>query len=436
MALGGGTFTTQNKVLPGSYINFVSAARASATLSERGVVALPIALDWGKQGEVFTITAEDFQKNSLKLLGHAYSDSALMPFREIFKNATKVHVFNINSGGAKATSTLATAKHPGTIGNNLRYVIEKNVDDASMFDVSLYMQTASTQTLLDSQTVSNASQLIDNDFVTWNTSGTLELTSATPLTDGTDGSSDNAGWQNALNMFESYNFNTLACSSTDETITALFVEFTKRMRDKMGVKFQTVVYQTAADYEGIVSLENATEGSESALIYWTAGALAGCAINKSCTNKLYDGELTVLCPHTQTELEAGIKAGKFMFHKVEDEVRILTDINTLLTYTDTKGDIFSMNQVIRVIDQCGNDTASTFNTKYLGRIQNDAAGRISFWNDIVTHRRELETLRAIENYDSSLLTVAQGDTKTSVVVNEVITVTCVMEKLYMTITIQ
>ena len=29
--LGGGTFLVQNKVLPGSYINFVSVSRASAT---------------------------------------------------------------------------------------------------------------------------------------------------------------------------------------------------------------------------------------------------------------------------------------------------------------------------------------------------------------------------------------------------------------------
>ena len=34
MALGGGTFVTQNKILPGSYINVISAASASAELSE------------------------------------------------------------------------------------------------------------------------------------------------------------------------------------------------------------------------------------------------------------------------------------------------------------------------------------------------------------------------------------------------------------------
>ena len=37
MALGGGSFTVQNKELPGAYINFVSAASASPELSARGL---------------------------------------------------------------------------------------------------------------------------------------------------------------------------------------------------------------------------------------------------------------------------------------------------------------------------------------------------------------------------------------------------------------
>ena len=60
MALGGGTFITQNKVLPGSYINFISAATASAGLSERGIAALPMPLDYAPTG-VFEVTGEDMQ---------------------------------------------------------------------------------------------------------------------------------------------------------------------------------------------------------------------------------------------------------------------------------------------------------------------------------------------------------------------------------------
>ena len=53
MALGGGSFITQNKELPGAYINFVSAASASAQLSDRGIVTMPLELDWGEEGTIF-----------------------------------------------------------------------------------------------------------------------------------------------------------------------------------------------------------------------------------------------------------------------------------------------------------------------------------------------------------------------------------------------
>ena len=434
MALGGGTFITQNKVLPGSYINFVSAARASATLSDRGVVALPIALDWGKEGEVFTITNEDFQKNSMKLLGYDYTAKELMPLREIFLNAVKVHVYNLNSGGAKATSDLATAKYAGSRGNDLKYVVSVNVDDESKKDVVVYMGAVK----VDSQTVAGASELVDNEFVVYNKEAELTETAGTALTGGaTGGELTGASYQAALDRLESYNFNVLACPSKEAEIISLFVAFTKRLRDQVGVKFQTVVYQTLSDYEGIISLENAVEGDdEIALVYWLAGAEAGCAVNKSCTNKLYNGELKVVCNHTQSELESGILAGKLMFHRVEDEVRLLTDVNTFVSVTDEKGEDFSSNQVIRVLDQCANDTASIFNTKYLGKVQNDKSGRVSFWSDIVTHRRQLETIRAIEDYDTDALVVEQGNSKKSVVVSEALKPTVAMEKLYMTIVVE
>ena len=54
----------------------------------------------------------------------------------------------------------------------------------------------------------------------------------------------------------------------------------------------------------------------------------------------------------------------------------------------------------------------------------------------VAHHKQLETIQAIENFDSTLVTVEQGETKKSVVVNDVITVTNAMAQLYMTVVIQ
>lgn len=433
MALGGGKFTSPNKDFPGTYIKVISAARASANVGERGIVALPIALNWGVEGKVFTVTQEEFQKDSLKILGYDYTAVELMPFREIFKNAIRVHVYNLNTGGAKATSDLATAKYVGVRGNDLKYVVSINVDDETKYDVALYMGVSR----VDSQTVASAADLVDNDYVVYNKEAELAETAGTSLTGGTNGDElTGASYQTALDKFEPYNFHALVCPSNEETIKDLFVAYTKRMRDEVGCTFKTVVYRELADFEGVISVENkAIDADELAAVYYVAGAEAGCAVNKSNTNKKYDGELEIDCDYTQLELKEALKAGKFMFHKVEDEVRILRDINTFVSITDEKGEDFSSNQVIRVIDECYSHDAAKFNTKYLGKVQNDATGRVAYWGDVVAHRKEMMKLRAIENYDTDSLIVEIGDNKKSVTQSEVLNIVCAMEELYITTTI-
>ena len=110
MALGGGTFLVQNKVLPGAYINIISVAQASATLSDRGIVTIPLAMNWGPEGKIFTVEQADFIKNSQKIFGYAYTADELKPMREIFLHAKTVHFFRLGSSGVKASNTYATAK--------------------------------------------------------------------------------------------------------------------------------------------------------------------------------------------------------------------------------------------------------------------------------------------------------------------------------------
>ena len=109
MALGGGNWLTQNKVLPGSYINFSSVAKASATLSDRGYAAAPFVLSWGPEGEVFPVTSGEFQKNSKAIFGYGYDHPKLLALREIFQHATTVYCYRLASAAVKASNTLATA---------------------------------------------------------------------------------------------------------------------------------------------------------------------------------------------------------------------------------------------------------------------------------------------------------------------------------------
>lgn len=432
MALGGGTFVTQNKILPGSYINVISAASASAELSDRGIVAIPMALKWGQEGAVITVEKGDFQKNCFKLFGYSYTDDEMKPLREIFMNAVKVFVYRLGTG-VKAQNTYATAKHAGSRGNDIQIAISTNVDDATKSDVKTYVggQLVDLQTVLTS---GKTTALADNDFVVWKDDVALSNTAGTALAGGSNASVIGSDHSDALGALEAYAFNVLICDSSDSTTKGLYFNFTKRMRDEIGVKFQCVIHKyTTADYEGVVSVENNT-GTE--MVYWVGGALAGCAINKSLTNKQYNGEYTVNVAYTQTELEAALLAGKFIFHAVGDSVRVLEDINCLVTTTADKGDIFKDNQTIRVVDQIANDIATLFNTKYLGVVPNDAAGRISLWADIVKHHEQLQTIRAIEDFSDADVSVSQGNTKKSVVVNDVVTVVNTMTQLYMTCIVQ
>ena len=433
MALGGGTFVTQNKVLPGAYINFVSLAAASATLSDRGTATMPLELDWGVEGAVFEVTNTDFQNNCMKIFGYSYDHEKMKGLRDLFKNITTLYAYRLNGGGTKASNDYATAKFGGVRGNSLKIVIQKNVDDESMFDVKTVIDT----TIVDTQTVANATELVANDFVTWK-GADLAVTAGVALVGGTDGTVTGESHQAYLDKIESYSFNALGVVTTDDEIKTLYEKFCKRLRDEVGMKFQAVIYQKSADFEGIVNVKNKVtdEGwSEACLVYWVTGIVAGCAVNKCNTNKIYDGEFAVDVDYTQAQLTKAIQSGELVLHKVGSDVRVLEDINSLVTTSDTKGEIFKDNQTIRVIDQIANDIAVLFNTKYLGAVPNDEAGRISLWTDIVKHHEKMQDIRAIEGFSDEDVTISQGNNKKTVVVSDAVTVVNAMSKLYMTVTV-
>ncbi|HBG1248804.1 phage tail sheath family protein [Clostridioides difficile] len=435
MALGGGTFVTQNKILPGSYINFISAKRATSSLSDRGIVAMGLELDWGIDEEVFQVTSDDFEKYSVKYFGYDYTHEKLKGLRDLFKNIRLGYFYKLNKG-VKASCTIATAKYSGIRGNDLKVTVTTNIDDNAKFDVVTLLDNKK----VDTQIAKVITDLQDNDYVIWKKDATLEASAGLVFTGGTNGEAvTGAEYQAFLDKIESYSFNALGCLATTTEIKSLFVEFTKRMRDKVGAKFQTVLYKKSdADYEGVVSIENKIKDAgllESSLIYWTTGAIAGCDINKSNTNKRYDGEFDVDVNYTQIQLEESLKSGKFIFHKVGDEVHVLEDINTFVSFTDDKNDDFSSNQSVRVLDQIANDIAILFNDKYLGKVPNDKAGRISFWNDVVKHHKELENIRAIEDFKTDDVSVELGSDKKTVIVSDAVKIINAMSKLYMTVSV-
>ena len=433
MALGGGTFTSQNKKLPGTYINFVSAASASAALSDRGVATMPLELDWGTEGKVFEVSSEDYSKNSQKIFGYTADNAKMQGLNDLFIGANKLYAYRLNTGGVKASNEYAQALYSGVRGNDIRIVIQENADSEDMYDVMTYLGTEK----VDEQTVGKAAELEANDYVTFKEKE-LSVTAGVPLAGGTNGTVDGASHQAYINKIEPYSFNTMGVVTSDDSTKRLYAAFVKRMREEVGVKFQLVLHNYSADYMGVINVKNKVtdEGwAEGSLVYWVTGAQSGCAVNKSCQNKRYDGAFTVDTDYTQNDLKTAIADGEFVLHNVSGDVRVLEDINSMVSVSDTQGDVFKDNQTVRVIDQIGNDDAVLFNTKYLGVVPNNASGRVSLWADLVKIRQQLLELGAIENFTDTDVTVEQGDNRKSVVVTGSIQVVNAMSKVYMTITV-
>lgn len=459
MAYGGGTWLAQNKILPGAYINFSSVSKASATLSDRGIAAAPFELDWGAPGVLRLIEQGEFQKESFELFGHGYTDDEMLPLREIFLHATKVYCYRLDASGAvKASCDFATAKYVGTRGNDIRIVVEADADVSSGYIV----KTMVGSKVIDEQKVTDFAQLKDNEWVDFKAGcilgtkpsesgddSTVYVPAGTyPLTGGTNGTVNGEAHQNFLDAIESCSFNTLCCPvADDDTVKSLYVAFTKRVRDKLGSKFQLVGYDLSnPDYMGVINLRNSCNHpkianvNKASLVYWLTGAEAACNINRSLTNTAYDGELEIVIKgvsETQAQLEDAMKSGKLAFHNSNGKIVILEDINSLVTLEENLGDIFQMNQTVRVCDQIANDIAVLFVTRYLGIVQNDATGRASLWNDIVYYLKELLRLRAIENLDTDKVTVELGRNKKTVLVNiNNLSVVNAMSQLYMAVVIE
>ena len=435
MALGGGNFVVQNKILPGAYINFVSIPRPSNIFGDRGYAGLALDLDWGDP-LITTVEPDDLQKDSMKLFGYSYTDEALKPIRELLKHASTVYIGRLNGGGTKASATegslQVTAKYPGLRGNALKVVVENEVGDTGNFIVKTLMDTEEVAR----ETVAKIDELKGNDFVDFQGSGDLKTNVGISLTGGTNKESTKESHTKFLDELEKYYVNAVGYAGVDEGLKALYAEYGKRLRDKEGIKLQVVLYKAEKENnEAVISVGTEADELEPAMVYWATGATAGCQVNETLTNNLYDGEYTVSKRYKQRDLIRLIQNGQFVFHIVDNKVRVLEDINTFREFTPMKNEDFSKNQVIRVIDEKAMSYAKIFNGRFSGKVPNDPEGRVSLWNEFAKHAETLQKLRAIQNFVPEDITVMQGDEKNAVYVEDHVQPTMAMEKLYMVVRI-
>ena len=447
--MAGGTWTSQNKILPGVYINVQSRESVTVSIGNRGIVAIPKALSWGPTGEVMAIQPGEALE---QYIGYDITNAKAMFLREMMKGSDvtsgpiKILLYRLpGTGGAKAANAVGenlniTAKYEGVRGNDITIVITADPDNEGSYDVN----TVVDGYIVDSQSITNLSQLVNNDWVEFSGTGTtITTTVGTALLGGVDPTVSNQDYANFLTAIEPYQFDILAYDGAEGTVITAFQQFITRMNENVGKKCQMVAAGSAAALNtnyaiavqnGVV-LNDGTELSAQNVVWWVAGAEAGALYNQSLTYAQYPGAVAANPKLSDVQAEAAIQAGMLCFIDSFNVVKVCSDIDTLTTVTPKKNAEFKKNRVMRVLNQFCNDTYEYFSNYYIGKVDNNDDGRALLRTWIIGYLNEMQANNGIQNFAAEDVEVLPGQAIDAVIVNVNLMPVDSIEKVYMSVTV-
>ena len=444
--MAGGTWTTQNKVRPGVYIRFKSGTGLGLTVGDRGIVAICEPMSWGPVGQVMTV---DNGADTTPYCGYPITEPGAMFLREIFKGTNRTSAprqvllyrpsaTSSSQASAKISPLTATALYPGARGNSITVIVTEDADNEGTFTVS----TVVDGEIVDSQQAQTVQELTANAWVTFSGTGALAANTGTALTGGADGTVEATAYSAFLSVIEPYDFDILIYDGTDSTVLTAMQSFVKRLADENGQYCQLVAAgmtnpdsRFVIDNETGVTLSDGTELTKQQVCWWLGGAQAGAQYNQSLTYAAYPDAVTVSPVLTNSQVVAAINAGQFTLFAEDNVVKVETDINSLVTYTQDIGKVYRKNRVIRLCNSIANDIYKQFSDNFIGVVDNDDTGRMQFRTAIVGYMTTLQNARAIQNFTAEDVEVFPGDDVDSIVVNVAIQAVDSVEKIYMTVTV-
>lgn len=429
MAFGGGKYSPgiYDKKLPGVYTSVRSEKQNINLMGVGGVVALPLAMNWGPEKQIMKISNKDFLNNCFSLFLCSPSHPSVAPLLETFLGGAKeILLFNLCSGGIKASSTHATALFSGVSGNRISTSV------FSVTDTVKELQVLVDGAVVEKFTASENFQDIKSKYVVFNQSQSDH--ESVMFENGTNGTVVHQALQDFRESVEGVEYDTVACAGEifSESENLVFSEWVTTMDNEYGKKFRVVLSHSSIDTPlNNYRVINCMPGVDfSGVIYFTAGLDASLLPGKSATNNTYTGHDVLQTFTSQEDLKMSLDRGYFMYHKDYDRTCVLSDRNSLTTFTDEVSEIFSKPNTIRTLDFFEKNVSRVFRTNFLGKVPLDRDGLDSLKGQILEIGKTLVELRAFKRFepDSVALTAIGQD---SVQAEYVIELSGVMEKLYL-----
>lgn len=396
-----------NKIRPGAYISFESNVKEGFQIQERGIVTMPLNVEWGEDDKLTTVTIEDILTGKFK---NQFGDTDVLLLELALYGCKEVLLYSINKGN-KATATIGdnltvTAKYGGEYGNNIKIGIQNSK-----------VITEVDGEILDEQSVTDLNELIDNDWVSFEGDGDTSDVAFTMLSGGTNGNGSN-NYENYFKLLKTKKWNVLA--GTDKSMNEKIKILINNLRENEGVKVQAVLFDDSADYEGIIKLKNQSLKLENKIIKpeeltaYVSGITAGATATESNTNKVTPFT-SIVDEYTNEEIEEALTSGFFVFsYRTNGKVRCEKDINSFTSFSKKKGRDFRKNKIIRINDDIYISIKTAFEDYYQGITPNNEMGRDTLKGEIIGILDNLQRLNVIEDFKTSDLQITKGDNNESI----------------------
>lgn len=439
--MSGGTFTAQNKVRPGAYFNFKAVSAATPSVGSRGIVTLPLQLEWGENDKIIEVLSSDLvDGKAVEKIGYDSSTLNCLSLMLALQHCYKALVYRIDTGGQKASASLgdltATAKYPGKVGNDISVAVVTNKEKFDVITTFRGLQK-------DVQTVTNYDELKANDYVMFSGSGAASAQAGTALTGGNSGTVQTAKYDDYFALIKTYQYSTMGVPSKESEVVQKTVSFIKDERDRLGHKVQAVVYKyPEANYEGIISVDQGYKTdnydvSETDFVCYIAGLTAGSQVSDSNTYAVIADAVSIIGVKDDDQITEALQNGQLVLSATQSgNIVIEQDINTLHEYGADKSYAFTKNKIIRILDAINNDLTRLWEDTFLGKVANNDNGLNLWKTSVISYLNDLVAMDAISPFDSSEdITVSQGAAIDSVVTDLAITPVDSMEKLYATVVV-
>jgi len=442
---------TDKPTRPGFYNRFKAAALSRILAGKRGIVTMPVKANWGPVKTIVSITSEKdlgvkfgsdvsftaYKLGRLALLG---KPKELLLYR-LADGSETVATITLKDTTATPVNVLKLdTKYPTT--REFNVTVRSNIVDETKKDIVLFEGT--TQVYVFSSLTGTMDQIVaeinNNQENLWLNAtkiaagnGTLANVSNQPLTGGNNGTAavTNQNYIDAMAAFESVKFNGFCLDGITDpslhTSVKSWVERNrlngKKIKAYLGGTLEETIVQAndkskSFNYEGIHyvgALGGVLDGIEytpSETACYIAALGEGQDLKESlCNAKTVFQNVTKNL--TDEEIKSALAAGTMILRYDDGAVVIEDDVNTLKTYGTDQDETWGYLRAIKFMDTVDEDTSSTGNGQYVGKVTNGRTGQLALLSALKQYFETLEAAGLIEDFtvetDAELQANAKND---------------------------